>query len=91
MEFLFVPIIFAIALLLLSLGKLFGGKEIHGSCKGRKSAHGEDLSCGACSGKDKKISQADDKAGLQNIAKLGYPSRKQPYNEKADFKPEQFN
>ncbi len=91
MEFLIVPLIFATALFLLSIGQVFGGKQIHGSCKSHNTINGVNVSCGACSRKDARLIPSDDNAGLQNIAKLGYPSRKRPFLEKVDFKPERFN
>lgn len=91
MEFLLVPLLFSAALFLLSIGKVFGGKEIHGSCKTHNTVNGVNMSCGACSTKDSKLIPADDHAGLQNVAKLGYPSRKRQFYAKADFKPERFN
>ena len=90
MEFLLVPLIFSAALVLLSIGKFFGGKEIHG-CKGHNTINGVNVSCGACSHKDAKLIPADDDAGFQKLAQLGYPSRKRPFHDKVDFKPDQFN
>ena len=91
MEFILVLVLFSAALLMLGIGQLLGGKQIHGSCKSHKSINGVNVSCGACSTKDTKLDPKVDKAGLEHIAKLGYPSRKRPFLQSVDFKPDQLN
>lgn len=91
MEFILVPVIFSAALLLLSIGKLFGRKGISGGCKSHSPIHGVNVSCGACAGREDKLVKTGDHAGLRNIAQLGYPGRNRPFIEHIDFKPDQFN
>jgi len=91
MEFILVLVLFSAALIMLSIGQLLGGKQIHGSCKSHKAVDGINVSCGACSQKDTKLDPKIDKAGLQNVSKLGYPSRTRPFSQNEDFKPDRFN
>lgn len=92
MEFLFVPVVFGFALLLLSLGKFMGKKQDVGtSCSASKNLDGEHTSCGACSNEDLKFYKSKDDPGFSNVAKLGYPRRNKRFVDKHDFKPERFN
>jgi len=88
MEFILVPVIFAAALLLLSLGRLLGHKSIEGSCSAGSKIEGID-SCAACSTKTDDI--LEDEAGLKNVAELGNPNRKHIFIDKLDFKPDKLN
>ncbi|MGD9899643.1 MAG: hypothetical protein AB7T22_11025 [Calditrichaceae bacterium] len=90
MEFLLVPIIFAVALLLLSLGKLMGGKEVHTSCSAGSHIEGVDA-CGSCDTESVKFYTSEKDPGFENVAKLGNPNRKTRFIDKLDFKPERFN
>jgi len=92
MEFLIVPVIFGLALFLLSLGKFMGKKQgVHTSCNANKNLEGEDASCGACADEDLKFYKSKDDPGFSNVAKLGYPRRNKRFVDKHDFKPERFN
>ncbi len=86
MEFLLVPIIFALALIMLSIGKLLGkDKELH-SCKGGDG----DSECTTCANPDMDFNNSKDDPGFSNVAKLGDPNRKTRFIDKLDFKPERF-
>lgn len=90
MEFLVVPLIFGIALFLLSIGKFFGKKQgVQHSCSSKKNIEG--ASCGACSTEDIKFYKSEDDPGFKNVAKLGYPRRDKRFVDKHDFKPDRFN
>lgn len=84
-QFIIVPIIFGIALLLLSLGKLLGSKhEIHTSCSGEED-------CDTCAVSEmEKEAGINDPAGLGNVAQLGNPNRKNRFIDQLDFRPEKF-
>jgi hypothetical protein len=90
MEFLIVPILFGIALILLSIGKLFGRPGIKEGCKPGHNLN-EVGSCGACSPNDLKLPLDKDDAGLENVAKLGNPNRNRRFSAKFDFRPERMN
>jgi len=86
MQFILVPIIFALAILLLSLGKLLGRKDSLHSCSG-----GEDGDeCTTCASVDIGFYQSKDDPGFSNVAQLGNPNRKNRFIEELDFKPERF-
>ncbi len=88
MELLLVPVIFGAALLLLSLGRLLGHKQIESTCSAGSKIDGVD-SCASCSTKTDDVLQ--DEAGLKNVAELGNPNRKHIFIDKLDFKPERLN
>ena len=93
MEFLLVPIIFAGALILLGIGKIFGDKQLQNSCAAGKHVHAgdhDDASCG-CSNEDVKFYLSKEDPGLDKVASLGYPNRKKRFIDKLDFKPDRFN
>ncbi|MBD3223933.1 MAG: hypothetical protein GF313_04340 [Caldithrix sp.] len=92
MEFLFVPIIFGSALVLLSIGRFIGKKhEIHTSCSAGRNINGVDASCGACSNEDIKFYKSKNDPGFENVAKLGNPTRNKRFIDKLHFRPERFN
>ena len=85
MEFILVPVIFAIALLLLSLGKLLGKDQEFHTC----SSEGED--CETCATNDLDIGfHSIDEAGLSNVAQLGNPNRKNRFIDTLDFRPDKI-
>ena len=85
MEFLLVPLIIGLALVLLSVGKIFGREnELH-SCKGE-----EEDDCLSCATSDKQEILSPDDPGFKNVAKLGNPNRKNRFIDKLDFRPERF-
>jgi len=85
-QFIIVPIVFGIALLLLSLGKLLGSKhEVHTSCSTEDD-------CDTCAVSEmEKESGIDDPAGLTNVAQLGNPNRKNRFIEQLDFHPDKLD
>jgi len=91
MEFLLVPVLFGLALLLLSIGKLFGRKGVHGSCKAGEDIDGVD-SCEVCGhdNNELKLPIGKDEDGMENVAKLSNPNRHRPFSDKFDFRPERF-
>ena len=87
-EFIIVPLLFGLAMLLLSLGKIFDNeKELH-SCKGGSEA---DSACGSCISDEFKTYKDKTDPGFENVAKLGNPNRNRRFIDKIDFKPERFN
>jgi hypothetical protein len=84
MEFIIVPIIFGLAIILLSIGKLLGRKGIQEGCKAGEEIENVD-GCGSCSiGVEKYM--VDD-SGLNKVAQLGNPNRDKRFIDKLDFKP----
>ncbi len=93
MEFLIVPFIFGVALLLLGIGKFIGGKDIGTSCSSSKhlvAKDHDDTSCEGCSNEDVKFYIDKEDPGFDNVAKLGYAKRGKRFIEKLDFKPDRF-
>lgn len=90
MEFLVVPLIFGIALFLLSIGKFFGKKQgVQHSCSANKNIDG--TSCGTCSKEDVKLNKAKYDPDFGNVAKLSYPRLEKRFLDKYDFNPDRFN
>ena len=91
MEFLLVPVLFGLALLLLGIGKLFGRKGVNSSCHAGDDIDGVD-SCETCAhdNNELKLPIGKDEDGLENVAKLGNPKRHRPFSDKFDFRPERF-
>ena len=86
MEFILVLVIFSVAILLLSLGRLLGSKhDLHG-CKGGEGDQG----CATCSSPEMDFYKSNDDPGFKNVAQLGNPNRKNRFIDKLDFKPERF-
>ncbi len=93
MEFLIVPFIFGVALLLLGIGKFIGGKDIGTSCSSSKhlvAKDHDDTSCEGCSNEDVKFYIDKEDPGFDNVAKLGYAKREKRFIAKLDFKPGRF-
>ncbi|MBN2426025.1 MAG: hypothetical protein JXR46_06610 [Calditrichaceae bacterium] len=90
MEFLIVPILFGLALFMLSIGKLFGRHGIKEKCKHGHGGHKEG-SCGASSPNDLKLPLGKKDDGMENVAKLGNPQRNRRFSDKFDFRPERLN
>jgi len=86
MEFLLVLLFFGLALLLLALGKLLGGKHEYHTC----NSENEDEDCAACNSIDTEFYLSKDDPGFSNVAQLGNPNRKNRFIDKLDFKPERF-
>lgn len=87
MEFIIVPVLFAIALGLLSLGKILGkDTELH-TCKGG----GEAESCGSCTCDTKMTQPADENAALKDIARMDDPNREKRYTSRLNVNPERLN
>lgn len=77
MELLIAIILFALSFFLLSIGTIFGKKEIKGhSCGSKIVVDGEELSCGSCPSKQAEVCQSGDKEGFATISQLGNPKRK---------------
>lgn len=85
MEILLVIGIFGISFFLLSVGVIFGKKEMHaGSCGSNVVVEGEALSCGACPSKEAEVCPSGDKEGFATLAQMGNPKRKKQF-EKIPF------
>ena len=82
MEILLVIGIFGISFFLLSVGVIFGKKEMHaGSCGSNVIIEGEELSCGACPSKQAEVCPSGDKEGFATLAQMGNPKRKNQYKK----------
>lgn len=82
MEFLLVIGIFGISFFLLSVGVIFGKKEMHaGSCGSNVIIKGEDISCGACPSKQAEVCPSGDQEGFATLAQLGNPTRKKQFQK----------
>lgn len=80
MEILLIIGIFGISFFLLSVGVLFGKKELRaGSCGSNVIHNGEELSCGACPSKQAEVCPSGDIEGFATLAQLGNPKRKKPF------------
>jgi len=83
MEFFLVIGVFGFAFFLLSIGIIFGKKEVRaGSCGSGLLVKGEELSCGACPSKEAEVCPTGDKEGYATLAQLGNPARKNTYKNK---------
>jgi len=80
MELILVIGIFGVSFFLLSIGVIFGKKQVRaGSCGSNVIVKGEELSCGVCPSKEAEICPSGDKEGYATIAQLGNPTRKRKY------------
>lgn len=74
MEILMTFLIFVGCFLLLSVGLIFNGKRIRGSCGGNQvKIKGETLECGACPKKEAQICESEDETGFLRLAKQAHP------------------
>lgn len=71
-QFLLIFALFALAMAGLSLGVIFSGKELSGSCGGVAEIEGAEASCGACGKKAADVCPTDHE--LVRIAQLGHPN-----------------
>ena len=85
MEFLLVPLIIGLTLILLSIGKILGKETDLHSCKGEG-----DEDCQNCAAPDKEEILSPDDPGFKNVAELGNPNRKQRFIDRLGFRPERF-
>lgn len=77
MEILMTFLIIGICFFLLSIGLIFNGKKIRGSCGGEQiKVKGEVLECGACPKKEAQICESEDDTGFVRLAKQGHPGPK---------------
>ena len=72
--FLFTFLVFAVAILAMSVGVLVSGRRLSGSCGG-VDALSEMLGDCFCVRKARALCSADDDSGLLGMAELGYPNR----------------
>lgn len=87
-EFIIVPVIFGIALLLLSLGKLLGKEQEFHSC----GTGADSEECATCAVPDmENAAKFKDESGLTNVAQLGNPNRKNRFIDRLDFRPDKLN
>lgn len=70
--FLLVFALFGMAMLGLSIGVIFSGKELSGSCGGVAVIDGAEPTCGACGKKEADVCPTDHE--LVRIAQLGHPN-----------------
>ena len=83
MEYLIVLGIFGLSFFLLSIGVIFGKKQVNaGSCGSKLVVKGEELSCGVCASKEAEVCPSGDKEGYATLAQLGNPKRKRTYRDK---------
>lgn len=74
MEILLSVGLFAVAMLGMSVGVLFKGQDLRGSCGGGEvhDEQGESMSCGACPKAEKELCPSDDPLVL--LAQIGHPN-----------------
>ena len=73
MEIVVAILLFGLAFIGMSLGIIFKGRSISGSCGGAHGPRGEDLGLGACACGKKDASVCPSENDLIRIAQLGNP------------------